>query len=204
MYTGINSKSTSTSQAMIENPIYSGPVYETVPQGYNPLCSSASTTPDCSPTTPLNDNIHCTANPTYRTTPLNDNIHCTANPTYRTDIIDLVCKNTLPTQPNDRILSPLAGTSYRSSNLSGNSTEKRPHHERNKLHFTLSLRRNKEADQNGTDKNGTKKRGSGSGPLSEEDANYTVMSPAVSRTFGSSLNGGWGKTNPEVTSKYKE
>ena len=105
MYTGINRKSTSTSQAMIENPIYNGPVYETVPQRYNPLCSSASTTPDSSPTTPLNDNIHCTA-----------------NPTYRTGIIDLVRKNTLPTQPNDRILSPLAGTSYRSSNLSGNST----------------------------------------------------------------------------------
>ncbi len=151
---------------MIENPIYSGPVYETVPQGYNPLCSSASTTPDSS------------------TTPLNDNIHCTANPTYRTGIIDLVRKNTLPTQPNDRILSPLAGTSYRSSNLSGNSTEKRPHHERNKLHLTLSLRRNKDADQNGTDKSGTKKRGSGSGPLSEEDANYTVMSPAVSLRLG--------------------
>ncbi|XP_064407729.1 uncharacterized protein LOC135352482 isoform X1 [Halichondria panicea] len=179
---GINRKSTSTSQAMIENPIYNGPVYETVPQRYNPLCSSASTTPDSSPTTPLNDNIHCTA-----------------NPTYRTGIIDLVRKNTLPTQPNDRILSPLAGTSYRSSNLSGNSTEKRPHHERNKLHLTLS-----DADQNGTDKSGTKKRGSGSGPLSEEDANYTVMSPAVSRTFGNSLNGGWGETNPEVTSKYKE
>ena len=30
------------------------------------------------------------------------------------------------------------------------------------------------------------------------------MSPAVSRTFGNSLNGGWGETNPEVTSKYKE
>ncbi len=189
MYIGINRKSTSTSQAMIENPIYSGPVYETVPQGYNPLCSSASTTPDSSPTTPINCNIHYTA-----------------NPTSRTDIIDLVRKNTLPTQPNDRILSPLAGTSYRSSSLSGNSTVKRPHSERNKLHLTLSLgRSHKEADQNGTEKGGAKKSGSGSGgPLSEEDANYTVMSPAISRTFGSSLNGGWGETNPEVTSKYKE
>ncbi len=186
MYIGINRKSTSTSQAMIENPIYSGPVYETVPQGYNPLCSSASTTPDSSPTTPINGNIHYTA-----------------NPTSRTDIIDLVRKNALPTQPNDRILSPLAGTSYRSSSLSGNSTVKRPHSERNKLHLTLSLgRSHKEADQNCTENGGTKKRGSG--PLSEEDANYTVMSPAISRTFGSSLNGGWGETNPEVTSKYKE
>ncbi len=180
-------KTRQPSDAMITNPIYSGPVYETVPQGYNPLCSSASTTPDSSPTTPLNGNIHYTA-----------------NPTSRTDIIDLVRRNTLPTQPNDRIVSPLAGNSYRSSSLSGNLTEKHPHHERNKLHLTLSLRRNKEADQNGTEKSGTKKRESGSGPLSEEDANYTVMSPAVSRTFGSSLNGGWGEMNPEVTSKYKE
>ncbi len=173
---------------MIENPIYSGPVYETVPQGYNPLCSSASTTPDSSPTTPLNNNIHFTS-----------------NPTSRTDIIDLVRRNTLPTQPNDRILSPLAGTSYRSASLSGKSTVKRPHCERNKLHLTLSLGRSKkEADQNDTEEKGGTKRGSGSGPLSEEDDIYTTMSPAASRTFGSSLNRGWGEISPEITSKYKQ
>ena len=173
---------------MVTNPIYSGPVYETVPQGYNPLSSSASTTPDSSPTTPLNDNSRY-------------NI----NPTSRTDILDLVRRNTLPNQPNGRVMSPLAGTSYRSSSLSGNTTVKHPPRERNKLHLTLSLGNSNDRDQNESEVGpSTRKNGSGNvGPISE-DENYTIMSPAVNHGFGSSINGAWGEVSPELTSKYQE
>ncbi len=162
---------------MVPNPIYSGPLYETVPQGYNPLCSSASTTPDSSPTTPNNSSIHYTL-----------------NPTSRPDIVDLVRQNSLPTHPNERIPSPLTRTSYRSSSISSNSTIRKPQHERNKLHLTLSLGMSeKERDKNTS----VKQRVS----VLSDDANYTVMSPVVIGRFESSLSGGWAETNPEMASK---
>ena len=174
---------------MITNPIYSGPVYETVHQGYNPLSTSASTTPDSSPTTPLNDDVS----------------RYNINPTSRTDIIDLVRRNTLPSQSNGRVVSPLAGTSYRSSSISGNTTVKHPPKERNKLHLTLSLGNNKEGSQNEHEiVPNSGKNGSGNVRPISEDENYTIMSPAANRGFGSSINGGWGEVSPELTSKYQE
>lgn len=167
-------------EPMVPNPIYSGPVYETVPQGYNPLCSSASTTPDSSPTTPLNCNIHYTP-----------------SPTSRADIFDLVRQNSIPTQQTtERIPSPLTRTSYRSSSVSSNSTIKKPQRERNKLHLTLSL---------GMDENGSVKEKATESLVLSDDTNYTIMSPVNScRKFETSLSEGWAETSPENTSKYQE
>lgn len=203
-------KTRQRSDVMITNPIYSGPLYETVPQGYNQLSSSASTTPDSSPTTPLNG----------------DTVHYSINPTSRTDILDLVRQNTISTQQSGRVVSPLAGNSYRSSSISSNSmvrphthkgsrsasvsgnlTFKRPHRERNKLHLTLSLSdKGNDSEQSNTIKESAlKKQEAGSvGAIAAEDENYTIMSPAGSLAFGSSLIGGWGELSPELTSKYQE
>ena len=186
---------------MITNPIYDGPVYETVRQQYNPLDSSNSTTPNSSPTAPLNDPAHYSNDPT---------IH---------QVEQQVRRNTLPIsprQPVPRVMSPLAGTSFRSASISGNTTYKRPRRERNKLHLTLSLGNNRQSSNpvlNGGESETPvdKKSPIATHNISqvipqalEEDENYTVMSPAGNRGFGSSLNGGWGDISPELTNKYRE
>ena len=182
-----------SSSAMITNPIYDGPVYESVRQQYNPLNSSTSTTPDSSPTAPLNDPARYSNDPT---------IHQ----------VDQVRRNTLsisPRQPVPRVISPLAATSFRSASISGNTTYKHPRRERNKLHLTLSLGNNEISSNPVLDggKTGTLDKKSPIVPQTiplEVDENYTVMSPARNRGFGSSLNGGWGEISPELTNKYHE
>jgi len=100
-------------EPMVTNPIYSGPVYETVPQGYTsiPLNSPSSAKAD---------------SPTPNSSPESNRYDL--NPTSRTDILDLVRKT-------NKTTSPLTETSFRSASSSGNNA----HRERNKLHLTLSL-----------------------------------------------------------------
>lgn len=173
---------------MVNNPIYDGPLYETVQQEYTP---TNSPTPDTARER-LSSPSQCDSPVRYSNGP--SNIVPNPNP---------------PPMPFDqsapRGISQLALSSFRSASVSENRTCNPPaaRREHNKLCLTLSLSNSQPPHSEHPHIEAKRAEKNAPGvptrvnidPLvpCPVDESYIVMSPVGKRRFGSSLNGGWGE-----------
>ena len=198
---------------MVHNPIYDGPVYESVQQQFETLTAAtlqaaASTNTSATVDQPCNSPA-CTPN----TSALQDksvryvDSHVHKSQLRSKSFVSNGYPNPSAPRSSDETNIP------RSTSVSIPATKKSAK-ERNKLHLTLPLGDNINNSGHSTgpqlqlaqfNQDAASEPKSGSKPcvnLADMDDNYAVMSPAG--VLASSLYAGWGEISPEDTRKYKE
>ena len=194
---------------MVHNPIYDGPIYESVIQDFNTLQSSTS---EAVASAHTND-----SKPQESPPPDNNSVRYLDEPIQPRMKVD----NARSSSCHSRAL----GLTTRSASVSIPS--KRTTQERNKLQLTLSLGSTAALTSNMLGERKNRENGvmthslNGSAVtihhptapkfipaiaiVSSQDENYTVMSPAGTRTaMLGSLENGFGELSPEDTEKYRE
>ena len=173
---------------MVNNPIYDGPVYESVQLQFDTLRSLTTTTQDTSTTT----SPESTAN-----SPL--------IPDELTQQSQRVRSKSLSSKecPSLEHLAPPANGAGRSTSVSVPATKKKGMGQ-NKSHLVLSLTGNDAPPNSGVVI--PQSHGSMAGISWERDENYMIMSPASAFIITDSLNGGWGdsESTPVNFEKHKE
>ena len=196
--------------AMVHNPIYDGPVYESVQPHFDTLTATVKQDLSLSNTSASNS-------PPRSSTP--PNTGSTNNSQRMVRYLDQpiqlrsqsLSHPSTPDNNNPRSTSGMCAQTARVTGLKKNGKE------RNKLHLTLTLNGSESgnstsgAPQCGKDENvvlagdlpgnqgGNKKRA----VVSDGDENYTVMSP-IKRKDSGNIGGGVIELSPEDTIKYKE
>ena len=185
---------------MRHNPIYDGPVYESIQNRFATLTSTVEQTTGITEI----DNLACNSQPCMPTT--SDNTMRYADPRPQTSKIQ---SNSfisgIPSQfsarnGNDKNVP-------RSSSVSIPAVKKNVK-KRNKLHLTLALERNDldiTAEQQTSQDNNLYPTGGQTNcdMLTNVDEHYMVMSPAS--VLSNSMKGGWCELSPEdIAQKYKE